>query len=115
MLILFILTSLILAAVIEFLAQKSLREGGLSLSTDADPTVAVVLYSRYAPTIIAVIYSLWWTWIDLDIRRMQPWLELSRDGGASAESTLLLDYPFEFLAFIPFKASKKKFVSPVPA
>jgi len=104
----FILTSLFLAGIIEFLSQKSLREGGLALSPDANPTPAVVVYTRYVPTIIAVIYSLWWTWIDLDIRRMQPWLELSRAGGASAESSLLLDYPFEFLAFIPFKAGKRK-------
>ncbi|KAK1766182.1 hypothetical protein QBC33DRAFT_542093 [Phialemonium atrogriseum] len=104
----FILVSLFLAAIIELLAQKSKREGGLSLSPDPDESPAVIFYSRYAPTIVAVVYSLWWTWIDLDIRRMQPWLDLSRPAGAPAESTLFLDYPFEFLAFIPYRAGKRK-------
>jgi hypothetical protein len=92
------------------LAQKSMTEGGLSLTPDADDTSTGVVLSRYGPTVIAVIYSLTWTWIDLDIRRIQPWLEMSREEGGTAESTLLLDYPFEFLAFIPVKAWRKKYV-----
>ncbi|KAJ9158275.1 Protein AIG2 [Coniochaeta hoffmannii] len=104
----FIVATLALAAIIEMLAQKSMREGGLCLTPEADATSPGVISSRYGPTAIAVIYSLTWTWIDLDIRRIQPWLELSRADGGTAESTLLLDYPFEFLAFVPIKAWKKK-------
>ena len=106
----FIAASLGLIAAIEYFAQQSLRQGGLSLSTKADRSTKVMIYSQYAPTIIAVLYSLVWTWIDLDIRRIQPWLELSRSEGSHGESTMLLDYPFEFLAFIPLKAWKRKYV-----
>ncbi|KAH8764916.1 hypothetical protein F5883DRAFT_104271 [Diaporthe sp. PMI_573] len=60
------------------------------------------------PTTIAVLYSLLWTWIDLDVRRMQPWFELSRPHGANAEQSLLLNYHFEFLAFVPIKAWKQR-------
>ncbi|OIW30379.1 hypothetical protein CONLIGDRAFT_367130 [Coniochaeta ligniaria NRRL 30616] len=104
----FILVSLVLGALVEYLAQRSDKEGGLSLAPDADNASAGVILSRYAPTAIAVIYSLTWTWIDLDIRRIQPWLEMSKEEGGTAESTLLLDYPFEFLAFIPVKAWRNK-------
>ncbi|KAH8908325.1 hypothetical protein BR93DRAFT_976515 [Coniochaeta sp. PMI_546] len=104
----FIIVSLALIALVEYLAQQSLKQGGLSLSTNTDRSTSVLIYSQYAPTVIAVLYSLVWTWIDLDIRRIQPWIELSRPEGAQAESTLLLDYPFEFLAFIPLKAWKRK-------
>jgi hypothetical protein len=104
----FIGLSLVLVAVIEYFAQRSQREGGLSLTDNADNSPTGVILSRYAPTVVAVMYSLIWTWIDLDIRRMQPWLELSRGDGGTAESTVLLDYPFEFLAFIPVKAGKRK-------
>lgn len=104
----FILATCTLIGVIEYLAQKSREYGGLSLSAETGGNTLAVTSSQYAPTIIAVLYSLIWTWIDLDIRRIQPWLELSRLDGASAESTLLLDYPFEFLAFIPTKAWKRK-------
>jgi hypothetical protein len=104
----FILFTFGLVGVIEYFAQRSQKEGGLSLTDDADATTTSILLSRYAPTVVAVTYSLIWTWIDLDIRRMQPWLELSRRDGATAESTVLLDYPFEFLAFVPIKAGKRK-------
>jgi uncharacterized BrkB/YihY/UPF0761 family membrane protein len=106
----FIFVTLFLGVVIEILSQKSSRHGGLCLTPKDDGTSTLIILSRYGPTVIAVIYSLTWTWIDLDIRRIQPWLELSKSGGGTAESTLLLDYPFEFLALIPIKAWKKKYV-----
>lgn len=103
-----IVLTLTLAGAIEFLAQKSQKEGGLALTECADCHSGIVTFAAlYAPTIISVLYSLLWSWIDLDIRRIQPWLELSRPDGAMADSSLLLDYPNKFLAFIPFSAWKR--------
>lgn len=103
-----IILSLALAGVIEFLAQTSQRDGGLALSQSEDdiPNSVNIAY-LYVPTTIAVLYSLLWTCIDVDVRRMQPWLELSRPNGATGEQSLLLDYPFEFLPFIPITAWKR--------
>lgn len=104
-----ILTTLALAGVIEFLSQKSHRKGGLGLSDTPDGIRSTVRFGYlYAPTIVAVCYSLIWTWIDLDVRRMQPWIELSRPDGVTAKNSLLLDYPFSFLAVVPFRAWKNK-------
>lgn len=104
-----VVISLGLAGVLEFLAQKSQRQGGLALSSSEDDiSESVNIAYLYMPTTVAVLYSLLWTWIDLDVRRMQPWLELSRPHGANAEQSLLLNYPFEFLAFVPFKAWKQR-------
>ncbi|KAK3373787.1 hypothetical protein B0T24DRAFT_528532 [Lasiosphaeria ovina] len=104
-----IFTTLALAGAVEFLSQKSAKQGGLSLSNSADDIPFTVTFSYlYGITIVAVLYSLLWTWVDLDIRRLQPWLELSRPGGANADSSLLLDYPFTFLAFIPFSAGRRR-------
>ena len=99
----------VLAAVIEVLAQKSNREGGLSLARTADeiPNIAEFKY-EFLPTIIAVILSIAWTWVDLDVKRIQPWLELSREGGTKAHELLLLDYPYDFIAVVPFKAAKRR-------
>jgi hypothetical protein len=104
----FLIISLAIAGIIEFLAQKSQRQGGLALTPNDDEVSPAVLFSRYGPTTVSVVYGMCWTWVDLDIRRMQPWLELSRPGGASAESSLLLDYPAEFLPFVPLKAYKRR-------
>ncbi|KAL5090340.1 hypothetical protein Trisim1_004532 [Trichoderma cf. simile WF8] len=108
-LILFALSSIIILTIVEILAQRSQKAGGLSLVDDADeiPSAINITY-LYLPTIIAVIYSLVWNWIDLDVKRMQPWMELSKENGATGQRSIFLDYPVDFVAFVPFKAAKQK-------
>lgn len=60
----------------------------------------------YGPTIVAVLYSLMWNWVDLDVKRMQPWFELSRPGGAKASKSLNLTYPTDFIPLVPGQAFK---------
>ncbi|KAI1123189.1 hypothetical protein F5Y10DRAFT_57333 [Nemania abortiva] len=104
-----IIVSLLLAAAIEILAQKGAKDGGLSLSDSIDniPQTSF-LASSYLPTLIALIYGLLWAWVDLDARRIQPWLELSKEGGSTAQNSLFLDYPSEFLPFVPFTAARRR-------
>jgi len=105
----FVIVSLGLAGALEGLAQRSQRNGGLALSTSSDSIPGLAKFSYlFLPTIIAVVYSIWWTWVDLDVKRTQPWLELSRPDGATAENSLLLDYPYDFVAFVPLKAARKR-------
>lgn len=103
------ITTLVLAAVIEFLFQKSQKQGGgLALSeSPGDLPPAVNLAYLYLPTMIAVVYSLAWNWVASDTKRMQPWVEMSKTGGAPPEDSLLLDYPSTFFAWVPFKAASK--------
>lgn len=63
----------------------------------------------YVPQILAVVYSLTWNWVDLDVKRMQPWFELSKPEGAKAINSLFLDYPYDFIALVPFKAAKERY------
>jgi hypothetical protein len=62
----------------------------------------------YVPNIVAVLYSLIWSWVDLDVKRMQPWFELSKSEGATAENSLFLDYPYDFIATVPIKAARRR-------
>jgi hypothetical protein len=95
--------------VIEVLAQGSHQNGALALSPSLDAVPSSVVFSYlFLPTIIAVLYSLYWNWIDLDVKRMQPWFELSREDGALAKRSMFLDYPFEFVAFVPFTAARRR-------
>ncbi len=48
------------------------------------------------------------SWVDLDAKRLEPWFQLSKDSGVSAENSLLLQYPFDFLPFIPLTAFRRK-------
>jgi hypothetical protein len=43
------------------------------------------------------------------VKRITPWLMLSSEEGATAENSLLLDYPYDFIAFVPFKAAKRRY------
>ncbi|KAK1977635.1 LOW QUALITY PROTEIN: hypothetical protein LZ30DRAFT_762988 [Colletotrichum cereale] len=105
----FAFASFLLAIIIEVLAYQSRVKGGLALSKSADdiPPFANFCY-LFLPTIIAVIYSLLWSWIDLDVKRMQPWLEMSKPEGATADHSIFLDYPYDFIAFVPMKAAKRR-------
>lgn len=106
--------SVLIASGIELLAQRSTLNGGLALSPTQDdiPDAAMFAY-RYIPNIAAAIYSLVWNWVDLDVKRMQPWFELSKPDGSCAADSLLLEYPAEFIAFIPLKAARKRSVAPI--
>lgn len=108
------LASLLIAGGIELLAQRSTVNGGLALSPTQEeiPGAAMFAY-RYIPNIAAAMYSLVWNWVDLDVKRMQPWFELSKPDGSRAMESLLLEYPAEFIAFVPLKAARKKSVAPL--
>lgn len=83
--------------------------GGLAFAATVDDISAAASFSYlYLPTVIAVFYSMIWSWVDLDSKRLEPWFQLSKSRGAVAENSLLLQYPFDFLAFVPLRAARRK-------
>jgi Protein of unknown function (DUF3433) len=60
--------------------------------------------------LIAVLYSTWWSWVDLDVKRLEPWYQLVSTKRAKAQCSLLLQYPIEFIAWIPVRAARRKYV-----
>ncbi|PHH78245.1 hypothetical protein CDD82_3157 [Ophiocordyceps australis] len=105
----FAVLSLILAIAIECLAQYSRINGGLALSPSIReiPDYASAL-SRFSPMIIAIFYNLFWSWIDHDVKRMQPWFELSKPQGSRAKDSLFLTYPQDFMVFVPWRSARKR-------
>jgi hypothetical protein len=112
----FIIISLSLAAILEVLSHYSTGNGnenggGLAFAVGVDslPATASFFY-LYFPTMVAVVYSTVWSWVDLDAKRLEPWFQLSQPNGATAEASLLLHYPTEFLAFVPIRALRLRYV-----
>ncbi|KFY33960.1 hypothetical protein V494_07177 [Pseudogymnoascus sp. VKM F-4513 (FW-928)] len=106
--------TVLMIIVLEILAYISVGKnnsngGGLVFAATVDDisTIATVSY-LYLPTVIAVLYSIVWNWVDLDSKRLEPWFQLSKPQGASAEDSLLLQYPFDFLPFVPIRAARRK-------
>lgn len=107
--------SIFLVISIESLLQISNRNFGLVFGHVDDESGGADLLSnankfgfRYFPTLISVIYGLLWTWIDHDIKRLEPYYQLSKPGGALARDSLLLNYPYSLVATVPITAFRRK-------
>lgn len=110
-----LLFTLVLIGILEYLQRSSdANHGTVFASTrDAISNASTFLY-LYFPTLIAVLYSTWWSWVDLDVKRLEPWYQLSSIKNTKSPCPLLLQYPVEFLAWIPFRAAKRRYVQCIP-
>lgn len=103
-----------LIVTLQFLLLQSSKNGGILFTDDVDTLPLSRTFSyTYLPTILAVIYAFMWNWIDLDARRLEPFLQMAKDNGATGTGSLLLHYPVDFLASVPIKALKQGSVSPL--
>ncbi|KIW66228.1 hypothetical protein PV04_08428 [Phialophora macrospora] len=98
-----------LAGFQEFLCQKSFtkareKSGILEFNAVADISTWDFFAWKYLPTMITIVYAVLFSIMDFDIRRLEPFYQLSRPRGASAAASLNLDHLTMFQYFIPFKA-----------
>ena len=102
----------LLIVIIQLLLIRSKKNSGLLFASNInDLPLSKTFNYLYLPTIISVLYGFVWTWIDLDIRRLEPFYQLSKPSGATGQESLLLHYPVDFLASVPIKAVKFRFVN----
>ncbi|KAJ9639924.1 hypothetical protein H2199_006157 [Coniosporium tulheliwenetii] len=103
------LLSTVFAVILEVFLRKSKTEGGIIFTWSViEMSFGEAFPYLYLPTIIAVLYSIFWSWIDLDTKRFEPFHQLSKPGGASGKDSLLLQYPFDFIASVPIKALRRR-------
>ena len=94
---------------LEYLSKISQRDGGL-VFTPGTFSTSITFSFLYLPTLIAVIYSMLWSWVDLDTKRLEPYFQMSKKEGALAQDSLFLHYPFDFVAFVPYNAFRRRSV-----
>ncbi|KAK4501567.1 hypothetical protein PRZ48_007376 [Zasmidium cellare] len=104
-----ILTTIGLIAIVQWLLYISRRDQGIIFAENVSelPLRRSFCY-LCLPTIVSVVYGFLWTWVDLDVKRLEPWFQLSREGGATGRYSVLLNYPLEFLVNVPFIAFKNR-------
>lgn len=87
---------------LEVLNRISDQNGGILFANNLDSYLVwqTFLY-RYLPTIIAVTYGMVLAILDLDVKRLEPYYQLSNPEGASGKDSIMLNYPFEFLGYVP--------------
>ncbi|KAH0287074.1 hypothetical protein KCU62_g6191, partial [Aureobasidium sp. EXF-3399] len=104
-----ILASGALIAILQIYLERSNRDTGiLFASRIIDLPLDQKFPYLYLPTIVSLLLSFAWAWLDLDVRRLQPFLELSKERGARGTDSLLLHYPFDFVALVLFAAAKRR-------
>ncbi|KAI5853621.1 hypothetical protein BZA05DRAFT_396668 [Tricharina praecox] len=97
----FALVTVGLLCALEYILQRSKRDGALLFSESS-------YLLDYGPMVVAVLFGLLWASIDHDVKRLEPYFQLSKPGGVTAEHSLLLEYPYCFAAFAPFIALRKR-------
>lgn len=106
-----VLLSWALIAVLQYELVQSQRDNGIIFAPRINdlPLSRTFIY-LYFPTILAVIFSIYWSWIDLQTKRMEPYYQLSKENGALGKDSLLLHYPFSFIPLVPVKAFRDRYV-----
>ncbi len=105
--------TVLLLVVVEAFRQISRRNGGILFADGLDNLSGAQTFAYlYLPTIIAVIYSIAWAWVDLDVKRIEPYFQLSKAEGPIASSSMLLSYSHDFPPFVPIKATRRKYLPP---
>jgi hypothetical protein len=61
---------------------------------------------KFAPTLSAVVYGVLWQFLDFEVRRLEAYYQLSKEGGALAAESINVDYVTSFNFLRPFQALK---------
>lgn len=111
--ILLVLISLGLAGVQEWLYQRSdwyARQkppsGILEFKSPQDVTLWSFFCWKYLPTIIFVSYGVLWQIADYQVKRLEPYYQLSKPSGSTAAESLNMDYLTFYNFLTPFKAAR---------
>ncbi|KAF2761477.1 hypothetical protein EJ05DRAFT_265236 [Pseudovirgaria hyperparasitica] len=106
---LLVLLAFTLAGLQEYLCQLSIKkkkEGGGILAFKEANELSVLAYFtwKYAPTIVLLSYGILWQITDYEIKRLEPYYQLSKRTGATAAESLNIDYISLISYFVPFQA-----------
>lgn len=113
--VLLVLISLGLAGVQEWLYQRSVwyahqdpPSAILEFVTPQDVTLLDFFCWKYLPTILFVSYGVLWQITDYQIKRLEPFYQLSQSTGSTAAESLNMDYLTFYNFLTPFKAARFK-------
>ncbi|KAF2016237.1 hypothetical protein BU24DRAFT_346513 [Aaosphaeria arxii CBS 175.79] len=110
-----VIIALILAGVQEFLCQLSMKRsredetnGLIRFKKPGDLTVLEYFTWKYAPVLFFVIYGILWQITDFEVKRLEPFYQLSKKSGATAAESLNMDYVTFMSWLVPLRALRHK-------
>jgi len=103
-----LLSTVALIALIEYIHKISIKEKALFFSERAENfPMSVVFCYWYLPQMVVVALSMGCAAVDLDVKRLKLYFQLSKPKGATASNSIFLHYPFDFIAFVPINAARR--------
>ncbi|KAL6906957.1 hypothetical protein GGI43DRAFT_247477 [Trichoderma evansii] len=102
-----ILLSIALAVMQEVLFQMHKNDPLVKFTSPDEVDQGLFFVIKFAPTLLAVIYGVLWQFTDFEVRRLEAFYQLSKEGGAVAAESLNIDYVTSFNFYRPFKAMWK--------
>jgi hypothetical protein len=100
--------SVTLAATEEYLLQKSLKEPLFRFKTAEELKTWDYFTFKYLPTLCAVTFGVLWQVTDFEVKRLEAFYQLSREGGALAAESINVDYITFFNFLRPVRALRYK-------
>ncbi|KAI9783527.1 MAG: hypothetical protein M1839_003697 [Geoglossum umbratile] len=82
------------------------KEGLLRFKSPRELNIWQYFCWKYLPTIVAVTYGVMWQVVDFEVKRLEPYYQLSKPTGALAEESLSIDYLTFWHYLTPLKAIK---------
>ncbi|KAL1969634.1 hypothetical protein VTN77DRAFT_8187 [Rasamsonia byssochlamydoides] len=104
-----IVISLVLAAVQEYLFQRSRSleaqgDGLIRYNKVSDIPAGEFFCWKYLPTMVMVCFGVLWQVMEYDVKRLEPYYQLSQPTGNTAAKSINLDYVTLWAYFVPIKA-----------
>ncbi|KAL9476617.1 hypothetical protein ACSS6W_006458 [Trichoderma asperelloides] len=99
-----ILLSVALAVMQEVLFQMHKKDPLVKFTSPDQVEQGLYFVIKFAPTLLAVIYGVLWQFTDFEVRRLEAFYQLSKEGGAVASESLNIDYVTSVNLYRPFKA-----------
>ncbi|GFF33545.1 putative 2-dehydropantoate 2-reductase [Aspergillus udagawae] len=101
------LLMLTMVVVLEALRRYTDRYGGLVFYQDTTNLSSAATFAyNYVPVIVALILVTFWSFIDFDVLRLEPYFQLSRPEGTPA-TTLFINYNFGQSFLTPLTSAKR--------
>ncbi|KAL6878793.1 hypothetical protein J3F83DRAFT_257314 [Trichoderma novae-zelandiae] len=102
-----ILVSVALAVMQEVLFQMHNKEPLVKFTSPDQVKQGLYFVIKFAPTLLAVIFGVLWQFTDFEVRRLEAFYQLSKEGGATASDSINIDYATSFNFVRPFRAFRK--------
>lgn len=103
-----ILLSILLAVFTELLYRHSAKNGLVTFTRPSDIAGIKYFAIKFMPTIMAVTYGVLWQMTEFEVKRLEPFYQLSKEQGATAAESLNVDYITSVIFLRPFRSLQRR-------